>query len=158
MSAHLSASNSQHPRRTRLSIPTPEELTPYEQRSRAEIRGNILFAVCVLLLLALAWTLQKEILILYVSALFAVVLMPAVTRITKLNLRGYHPSRAVAIVLLIIGVAGVLALFFTTGLPPVLRDLRNFSDELPQRIPDIDRKSTRLNSSHPSISRMPSSA
>jgi predicted PurR-regulated permease PerM len=125
------------PRRTRLSIPTPEELTPYEQRSRAEIRGSILFAVGVLLLLALAWTLQKEILILYVSALFAVVLMPAVSRITKLNIRGYHPSRAVAIVLLIITVTGVLALFFTTGLPPVLRDLRNFSDELPQRIPDI---------------------
>jgi predicted PurR-regulated permease PerM len=63
--------------------------------------------------------------------------MPAVTRITRLNLRGYHPSRAVAIVLLMVGVAGVLAFFFTTGLPPVLRDLRQFSDELPQRIPDI---------------------
>jgi predicted PurR-regulated permease PerM len=36
-----------------------------------------------------------------------------------------------------VGVAGVLAFFFTTGLPPVLRDLRQFSDELPQRIPDI---------------------
>jgi predicted PurR-regulated permease PerM len=63
--------------------------------------------------------------------------MPFVGRITRLNLRGYRPSRAVAIVLLIVGVAGVLALFFTTGLPPVLRDLRQFSDELPQRIPDI---------------------
>jgi predicted PurR-regulated permease PerM len=70
--------------------------------------------------------------------------MPAVTRITKLNLRGYHPSRAVAIVLLIVGVAGVLAFFFTTGLPPVLRDLRNFSDELPQRIPDIAAKIKRI--------------
>jgi predicted PurR-regulated permease PerM len=76
-------------------------------------------------------------LILYVSGLFAVVLMPAVTRITQLNLRGYRPSRAVAIILLIACVAGILALFFTTGLPPVLRDLRNFSDELPQRIPDV---------------------
>jgi predicted PurR-regulated permease PerM len=100
--------------------------------------------VGVLLLLALAWTLQKEILILYVSALFAVVLMPAVTSITKLNIRGYHPNRAVAIILLIVGVAGVLALFFTTGLPPVLNDLRNFSDELPQRIPDIAAKIKRI--------------
>jgi predicted PurR-regulated permease PerM len=70
--------------------------------------------------------------------------MPAVTRITKLNLRGYHPSRAVAIVLLIVGVAGILALFFTTGMPPVLRDLRGFSDELPQRIPDIAAKIKRI--------------
>jgi predicted PurR-regulated permease PerM len=66
--------------------------------------------------------------------------MPAVTRITKLNIRGYHPSRAVAIVLLIIAVALVLAFFFATGLPPVLRDLRSFSDELPQRIPEIAAK------------------
>ena len=95
------------------------------------------FCIVILLLLALAWTLRKELLILYVSALFAVVLMPFVGRITRLNLRGYHPSRAVAIVLLIVGVAGILALLFTTGLPPVLRDLRQFSDELPQRIPDI---------------------
>jgi predicted PurR-regulated permease PerM len=66
--------------------------------------------------------------------------MPAVTHITKLNGRGYRPSRVVAIVVLIVAVFGVLAFFFTTGLPPVLRDLRSFSDELPQRIPDIAKK------------------
>jgi predicted PurR-regulated permease PerM len=70
--------------------------------------------------------------------------MPAVTRITRLNLRGYHPSRGVAIVVLIIAVFGVLAFFFTTGLPPVLRDLSNFSAELPQRIPDIVVKIKRI--------------
>jgi predicted PurR-regulated permease PerM len=70
--------------------------------------------------------------------------MPAVTRITRLNLRGYHPSRGVAIVVLIIAVSGVLAFFFTTGLPPVLRDLSNFSAELPQRIPDIVAKIKRI--------------
>jgi predicted PurR-regulated permease PerM len=70
--------------------------------------------------------------------------MPIVARITQLHIRGYHPSRAVAIILLIVAVAGVLALFFTTGLPPVLRDLRQFSDELPQRIPDIVAKLKRV--------------
>jgi predicted PurR-regulated permease PerM len=63
--------------------------------------------------------------------------MPAVNRITQISIRGYHPSRVVSIILLIVAVAGVLALFFTTGLPPVLRDLSNFSSELPQRIPDV---------------------
>jgi predicted PurR-regulated permease PerM len=43
----------------------------------------------------------------------------------------------VAIIFLIVVVAGILALFFTTGLPPVLRDLREFSDELPQHLPAI---------------------
>jgi len=131
-------------RRPQLTSAATENLTPYEKRSRAEVRGHILFGIAVLLLLALAWTLKKELLILYVSALFAVVLMPAVTRITKLNIRGYHPSRAVAIIFLIVCVAGILALFFTTGLPPVLRDLREFSDELPQRIPGIVAKLKRI--------------
>jgi predicted PurR-regulated permease PerM len=63
--------------------------------------------------------------------------MPAVNRITQLSLRGYHPSRPVAIVFLIVVVAGILALFFSTGLPPVLRDLSNFSAEIPNRIPEI---------------------
>jgi predicted PurR-regulated permease PerM len=131
-------------RRPQLTIPASETLSPYEKRSRAEIRGHILFCIATLLLLALAWGLRKELLILYVSALFAVVLMPAVSRITRLNLRGYHPSRAVAIIFLIIAVAGIVALFVTTGLPPVLRDLREFSDELPQRIPDFVAKLKRV--------------
>jgi predicted PurR-regulated permease PerM len=89
------------------------------------------------LLLALAWTLRKELLILYVSALFAVVLMPIVNRITQFDLRGHHPSRPVAIILLLCTVILVLAIFFTNGLPPVLRNLREFSDYLPQRIPQV---------------------
>ncbi|WP_254061334.1 AI-2E family transporter [Granulicella sp. L60] len=143
MKRTLSASHSQHsgkqekPLTTTPPDPTPVDLTPYQKRTRAEVRGHILFFFLVVLLLALAWTLQKELLILYVSALFAVVLMPAVNRIRQIQIRQYHPSRGVAIVILIALVAGVLSLFFTTGLPPVLRDLRNFSSDLPQRIPDV---------------------
>jgi predicted PurR-regulated permease PerM len=135
---------SQSKERPHLTNAATENLTPYEKRSRDEIRGHILFCIAVLLLLALAWTLKKELLILYVSALFAVVLMPIVGRITQTHIRGYHPSRAVAIILLIVTVAGVLALFFTTGLPPVLRDLRQFSDELPQHIPAMAAKLKRI--------------
>ncbi len=39
--------------------------------------------------------------------------------------------------MLIVAVILVLTLFFTLGLPPVLRDLRQFSTELPQRIPIV---------------------
>ncbi len=145
----LSASNSQppavpEPKENPLTQPTSENLTPYEQRSRAEVRGHILFCIVVLLLLSLAWTLRKELLILYVSALFAVVLMPAVTYISEHGFRGYHPSRAVAIILLIVTVLLVLAIFFTTGLPPVLRDLSNFSAELPKRVPEVVAKIKRI--------------
>ncbi len=59
------------------------------------------------------------------------------TRITLLQFGRYRPSRAIAIVLLILTVVCVLSIFFTTGLPPVLRDLRQFSIDLPQRVPEV---------------------
>jgi predicted PurR-regulated permease PerM len=90
----------------------------------------------VLIALLLAYQLAQELEILYVSALFAVVLMPIVNRITATNFfRGHRPSRGVAIVILIAGSISLLAVFLTVGLPPVLRDLHQFSDDLPQRLP-----------------------
>jgi predicted PurR-regulated permease PerM len=112
-------------------------LTPVQEQSRRAVRGHILFAFGVFLLLALAWDLRKEVLIIYVAALFAAVLMPIVTRITEFEFRGRRASRPAAIFLLIVAVGIILTIFFTVGLPPVLRDLSNFSDELPNRIPHI---------------------
>ena len=70
--------------------------------------------------------------------------MPIVNRISQLNLRGYHPTRPVAIILLILAVFLVLGIFFTTGLPPVLRDLREFSNDLPKRIPEVVTRTKRI--------------
>ena len=54
------------------------------------------------------------------------------------RLRGTrHISRAIAIVLLLGCVFLALALFFLVALPPVIRDLHQFADDLPARIPPI---------------------
>ncbi len=119
-------------------------LTPEQEQSRRAVRGHILFAFGILVCLALAWTLQKEVLIIYVSALFAAVLTPMVTRITEFEFHGRRASRPAAIFLLIIGVAFILTIFFTLGLPPVLHDLSAFSDELPTRIPNIAARLNRI--------------
>jgi predicted PurR-regulated permease PerM len=113
------------------------DLTPEQRRARDISRGNILFASGVLVFLFLAWLLVKELLIIYVSALFAVVLMPAVNRITSTKIRGHSPSRPAAIILLVTSVVLVVGTFFIVGLPPVLHDLDQFSTELPARIPRI---------------------
>jgi len=70
--------------------------------------------------------------------------MPIVLWITRLNIRGIHPSRPVAIILLIAAVALALTLFFTLGLPPVLRDIKSFSDDLPGKIPGVVAKLKRI--------------
>ncbi|SNS92251.1 Predicted PurR-regulated permease PerM [Granulicella rosea] len=111
---------------------SPEtDLKVREQATRA----NIVFFFTVILLLFLAWHLTKELEMLYVSALFAVVLMPIVDKIRHLHFGRRQLPRAAAIVILIVGVLAALTLFFTIGLPPVMRDLHEFMTELPKRIP-----------------------
>lgn len=113
---------------------------PAAQQRRNIGRSNLVFAVGVFLLLALSYKLMKELEIIYVSALFAVVLMPIVRKISALRVRNYQPSRAIAIVILLVGTLAALALFFTIALPPVLNDLGSFRKDLPARIPEITAK------------------
>ncbi len=104
-------------------------------QQRRSIHGHILFTVGILLALYLAWHLVKELEILYVSALFAVVLTPIVSQIQNIKIRGWRPSRAIAIAILFLLVLGAAVLFFAIALPPVMRDLRNFISDVPSRIP-----------------------
>ncbi len=98
----------------------------------------------MILVLYLAWQLLKELEILYVSALFAVVLMPIVVRIQTIRIRGYNPSRTIAIVLLLIVVVASLVLFFSIAFPPVVRDLRQFIVDFPARLPILVAKAKRF--------------
>ncbi len=70
--------------------------------------------------------------------------MPIVDRIAKLKIGGRRPSKPAAIFLLVVGVALVVAIFLTVGLPPVLHDLNQFSADLPQRIPKMISKLDQL--------------
>jgi predicted PurR-regulated permease PerM len=86
----------------------------------------------------LAWRLREVLLLIYVSALFAVVLMPAVSAFMRFELRGgRHVSRGLAIALLLSFAFLAVAIFFTFALPPVIRDLHQFAADLPTRIPII---------------------
>jgi len=88
--------------------------------------------------LALAWVLRDVLLLVYVSALFAVVLMPVVNGIMRFEMRGgRHISRALAIALLLAFAFLALATFFTLGLPPVIRDLHQFATDLPDRVDQV---------------------
>jgi len=116
-----------------------EPVTEREEEKTASqtVRGHILFTIGVLLLFGIAWALRKELIIVYVSALFASVLMPAVKGISERGIRGYHPSRPIAILILLFSGALILSLFFFVGLPPVIRDLSRFTEDLPSQIPDL---------------------
>ena len=98
-----------------------------------------------MLALALAWRLRDVLLLIYVSALFAVVLMPVVSNIMRFNLPGgHHISRGLAMALLIFSVLLTVTLIFFLGLPPVIHDLRQFANDLPERVPAIVARVKRL--------------
>ena len=101
------------------------------------MRGYILFAFAVALGLALAWRLRAVLELVYVSALFAVVLMPLVQNIMHLRIGKWSPSRPVAIVTLVFSVFLALTLFLIFALPPVMHDIQHFAADLPRRIPPL---------------------
>lgn len=114
---------------------TTAQNDPADYQSKRAIRGYILFAIAILCLLGLSWVLKHVLQILYVSALFAVVLTPVVNRIQTFQVRGYKPSKAVGVLLLLAAILVGLGLFFWIGLPPVIRDFTNFLSDLPHRVP-----------------------
>jgi predicted PurR-regulated permease PerM len=113
--------------------------TPTQDDTRSAIRGHILFAFGILIALVLAWRLREVLLLVYVSALFAVVLTPVVSHIMRFQLRGgRHMSRGTAIALLLSVTFLAIATLLILGLPPVIRDLHQFAGDLPNRIPVIE--------------------
>jgi predicted PurR-regulated permease PerM len=105
--------------------------------ARRSPQSGILFAFGVALACYLAWLLRAELLLLYVSALFAVVLRPLVEFIAGISIRGWLPFRKSAIVVLILAIFAGLGVFAYLAIPPVVRDLRAFAQEMPDRLPAI---------------------
>lgn len=100
-------------------------------------RGIVLFAFGVALGLYFAWLLHEVLVVIYVSALFAVVLMPLVRAVMKLHIGRWHPGRGMAVLLILVLTIGSLTVFLLFALAPAFLDLRDFIRQLPQRGPEV---------------------
>jgi predicted PurR-regulated permease PerM len=116
---------------------TLEVVTPSQASRTRSTRGNIVFAFAVTLALLLAYMMRDILLLLYVSALFAVVLTPLIRYVTGIHIGKWHPGRGLAIFLLLLLVAGAAVAFFAFALPPVLHDVQTLGAELPTRGPKL---------------------
>lgn len=111
-------------------------LIPQERSARpGRHKGDILFAIAVLVGLYAAWQVRHELVIIYVSALFAVVFMPVVRFIMKLRIGRWSPGRGWAVFILFLAIVAGIALFALLALPPILHDLQEFGNEMPTRGP-----------------------
>ncbi len=107
-------------------------------RTEQSVRGHILFFFGVALALYVAWLMRGMLALLYVSALFAVVLSPVVRATSRVQIGRWKPFHgSMAILILLLAVAGALAVFGFFALPPVINDLQSLTGELPGRLPGI---------------------
>jgi predicted PurR-regulated permease PerM len=97
-------------------------------------RSDILFFFGVGLALWVAYSVRDVLMLIYESALLAVVLSPAIGAIQKLRINGWRAGRGFAIVFLILMLALAGTLFAVFALPPVYRDGRNFSADWPKHL------------------------
>ena len=73
-----------------------EHPAPHPLRART-LRSDIVFTFALGIGLAVAWHLRKELALLYVSALFAVVLMPVIRGVQMIKIGKWSPGRGSAI-------------------------------------------------------------
>jgi predicted PurR-regulated permease PerM len=107
---------------------------------RQNLRSDILFAIAVLIGLYFVYVVADVLLLVYVSALFAVVLAPAIDVIRRIHIGKWRPSRAIAVLILIISLLGAVTLISALILPPILSDAADFAQNFPEKVVAIQDK------------------
>jgi predicted PurR-regulated permease PerM len=97
-------------------------------------RSDILFAFGVAIALALAFYIRNVLLLIYVSAMFAVVIGPGIEWLQKLHFGKWHPGRGMATLLLLGGIIALAVLFLIFALPPIFYDIQSFTADLPNKV------------------------
>jgi predicted PurR-regulated permease PerM len=102
-----------------------------------DFRREIVFVFLLALGCYVAWLVRDVLLLLYVCALFAVVLSPLVRATAQFRLGRWQPFKGAAIFFLLLGVAAAITAFGFLALPPVIGDLQEFGREMPARLPGL---------------------
>ncbi|HTW45166.1 MAG TPA: AI-2E family transporter [Acidobacteriaceae bacterium] len=115
----------------------PDEQTQAASSSHTRHRSDILFAFAVAIAIYLAWKLRRELVLIYVSALFAVVLTPVLRFIMKFHIGRWKPGKGAAIFILFVTILASAIAFISLAIPPVIHDLHDFALEMPTRGPQL---------------------
>lgn len=100
-------------------------------------QGDIVFTFAIGLGLYLAWLVRDDLVLLYVSGLLAVVLRPVVVSVSRIRIGKWRPFKGWAILVMLLAVAGGFTAFGFLALPPVIRDMEQFGQEMPTRFPPL---------------------
>lgn len=96
-------------------------------------RSDLFALVLTGLALYAAWLTRDVLLLIYVAALFAVVLSPAVQAIRRVRIGKWQPGTGLALVALLLGGLAVVAGLFAFALPPIYEDARGLAADWPRQ-------------------------
>ncbi len=102
----------------------------------------VLVSFGIALALVFAYVGRSALLLIYVSAVLAVVLTPAVNAVHRFSIMGWRPSRGAAILLILLAIAGLLVLLFFFAVPPIVADLTDLGAQLPSKVGDLRHRIT----------------
>src|SRR5690242_15325295 len=117
----------------------PESGTSKQRNSRSA-RRLLLFGFALTVALAAAWFLRHALLLIYVSAVFAVVLNPAVDRVHRAALFGWHPGRGMALLLLVLLLGLFVGGLIAIALPSILDNAAGFTDTMLKQFQSLQRR------------------
>jgi predicted PurR-regulated permease PerM len=95
-------------------------------RSGTDTRRAIPLTFTIGVLLLVGWWIRHAVLLIYISAVFAVVLEPAVAWLHTKSLFGWHPGRGSALLLLVLILCLFLGGMFAIAVPSVIDNVRGF--------------------------------
>jgi predicted PurR-regulated permease PerM len=105
-----------------------------ERRRREGHRSDILFTFAVLVGIYVAYQAMNVLMLVYVSALFAVVLAPAIGLVQRIKIGSWRPGRGVAVLVIIVAMLAVLVFTALFALPPIFRDAQELAENWPVRL------------------------
>jgi predicted PurR-regulated permease PerM len=108
------------------------------------LRSDILFFIAVVIGLYFVYRVADVLLLVYVSALFAVVLAPAINVIRRMHIGRWRPNRAIAVLMLIVGLLGAATLLVALIVPPIASDAIAFAQAFPEKIAALQAKIQRV--------------
>lgn len=100
-------------------------------------RSDMAFFVFLLIGLYVAWQVRQVLLLIYVSALFAVVISPAIRLVRRIHIASWRPSRGFAIFVIVLILVGSVTLFAIFAMPPIFNDMRGLAADWPRRISGV---------------------
>ena len=123
-------------RQPQSTDPPPEAALATNTNSR----NLVLLAFGILVCLALAWVVRHALLVIYVSAVFAVVLKPAVDWLHGTSILGWRPGRGTALLLLVALLCAVLGGMIAIALPSILSNLTDFAHAMTGRFGGLQQR------------------